>query len=206
MLELALHVLDILQNTVEAGATRVGLEIVEDEPRDLMTITVTDNGRGMDEETARRVLDPFYTTRTTRHVGLGLPLYAEAAEAAGGGLVIRSTPGAGTIVEATFHLSHPDRQPLGDMAGTLLAFLLSGRAPELTYRHFVVRSLVAQDREFTFDTASIRTELGGLSFGQPTIAHWLAEFIAEGEAELGNQVREARFLKEKENAQAQIPG
>jgi nitrogen-specific signal transduction histidine kinase len=129
MLELALHILDILQNAVEAGATGVELTIVEDEPADRLTITVADNGRGMDEQTVQRVQNPFYTTRTTRHVGLGIPLYAAAAETAAGGLTIRSQAGVGTTVEATFQLSHPDRQPLGDMAGTLLAFLLSDRRP-----------------------------------------------------------------------------
>ena len=133
--ELALHVLDILQNTVEAGATRVTLTIHEDVPADRLTITVADNGRGMDAATVARVTNPFYTTRTTRHVGLGLPLYAMAAEQAGGRLHITSEPGIGTTVRAEFQLSHPDRQPLGDMAGTLLAFLLSERTPELRYEH-----------------------------------------------------------------------
>lgn len=197
MLELALHVLDILQNTIEAGATRVDLAIVEDEPVDRLTITVTDNGRGMDEQTAERVLNPFYTTRTTRHVGLGLPLYADAAEAAGGGLTIRSRKGAGTTVEAAFQLSHPDRQPLGDMAGTLLAFLLSGRAPDLRYSHSVAPGCRGEKaspgdpvrREFTFDTAAICAQLDGVSLSEPVVAQWLAEFIAEGEAELRNESR-----------------
>lgn len=184
MLELALHVLDILQNTVEAGASCVELAIVEDELVDRLTITVTDNGRGMDEQMAKRVLDPFYTTRTTRHVGLGLPLYAEAAETAGGGLTIHSEKDEGTTVEATFQLSHPDRQPLGDMVGTLLAFLLSRRAPELAYTHRVVRNPVSEGREFTFDTAAICAELDGVPLSEPVVAQWLAEFIAEGEASL----------------------
>jgi hypothetical protein len=190
MLELALHVLDILQNTVEAGATQVSLVIVEDEPADWLRITVADNGRGMDEQTARRVLDPFYTTRTTRHVGLGLPLFAAAAEMAGGGLAVRSRPGEGTTVEAVFRLSHPDRQPLGDMPGTLLAFLFSGQAPELAYLHRVVGNLIPEngfeEREFTFDTVAIRAQLDGIALNQPLVAQWLAEFIAEGEAELEN--------------------
>lgn len=189
MLELALHILDILQNAVEAGATGVELTVVEDEPADRLTITVADNGRGMDEQTVQRVQNPFYTTRTTRHVGLGIPLYAAAAETAGGGLVIRSQAGAGTTVEATFQLSHPDRQPLGDMAGTLLAFLLSDRAPELRYQHEVIRTLQdgaaqPEKREFSFDTAAIRAELDGVPFSQPLVAQWLAEFIAEGEESL----------------------
>jgi hypothetical protein len=219
MLELALHVLDILQNAVEAGATQVELAIEEDEPADRLTIAVTDNGRGMDEQTVERVLNPFYTTRTTRHVGLGLPLFAEAAETAGGCLAIRSRRDAGTTIEAAFQLSHPDRQPLGDMAGTLMAFLLSDRSPGLHYLHRVIgnqgsrRILASQDREFTFDTSAIRAELDGVPLSQPLVAQWLAEFIAEGEAELRNPVsvtptelERDQISEEKDNAQAQITG
>lgn len=194
MLELALHVLDILQNTVEAGATRVDLDIVEDKPADRLTIIVTDNGPGMDALTVRRVLDPFYTTRTTRHVGLGLPLFAAAAQCAGGGLAIRSQPGRGTTVKATFQLSHPDRQPLGDMAGTLLAFLLAPQAPGLRYSHRLIKTPFAGlaeatrvaevDCEFTFDSAAIVAELDGLPLSQPVVAQWLAEFLGEGESNL----------------------
>lgn len=185
MLELALHVLDILQNTVEAGATRVTLLIDEDRPSDCLTISVTDNGRGMDDRTVARVTDPFYTTRTTRHVGLGLPLYAMAAEQAGGRMTIASQPGLGATVQAVFRWSHPDRQPLGDMVGTLLAFLLSERAPDLRYEHRVRTDQASEsNRVFEFDTVAIRAELDGLSFNHPVVAHWLAEFLAEGETEV----------------------
>ena len=180
--ELALHVLDILQNTVEAGATRVTLTIHEDITADRLTITVMDNGRGMDAATAARVTDPFYTTRKTRHVGLGLPLYAMAAEQAGGGLRILSQPGLGTTVEATFQLSHPDRQPLGDMACTLLAFLLSERTPGLQYAHRLSRTPMYDNAKiFEFDTADIRAELGDVPFTHPAVAQWLAEFLEDGE-------------------------
>ncbi len=186
MLELALHVLDILQNAVEAGATRVTLTIAEDIPADALTIVVADNGRGMDAGTVARVTDPFYTTRTTRHVGLGLPLVAMAAEQTGGRLTIRSQPGAGTTVSATFGLSHPDRQPLGDMAATVLTFLLSDRAPELHYTHRICRSDSDEGlwRVFDFDTAEIRAELGDLPLGHPAVARWLVEFLEEGETGL----------------------
>jgi hypothetical protein len=187
MLELALHALDILRNAVEAGATQVEFAIIEDEPADRLTLTVTDNGRGMDEEKVRRALDPFYTTRRTRHVGLGLPLLAAAAETAGGGLTIVSRPGEGTTVETTFRLSHPDRQPLGDMAATLLAFLLADAAPDLRYTHRVNRRGETESPsalEFAFDTAAIRAELDGLPLNHPVVARWLAEYLAEGEREL----------------------
>jgi hypothetical protein len=187
MRELALHVLDVLCNTTEAGASHVILTIEEDQAADLLRIIVADDGRGMNPETAARVVDPFYTTRTTRHVGLGLPLFAAAAERAGGGLHIESEPGRGTRVTASFQLSHPDRQPLGDMPGTLVAFLLAERAPELHYRHSVrtvVGALATCASVFEFDTADIRAELDGVPMAHPAVVQWLSEFISEGESEL----------------------
>ena len=182
MLELALHLLDLLQNTVEAGAAHVTLTIDEDIPADRLALTVADDGRGMDAATVARVTDPFYTTRTTRQVGVGLPLYAAAAERAAGGVTICSQPGLGTTITATFQLSHPDRQPLGDVAGTVLAFLLSERAPELRYEHRV-RKTAASDgcRAFQFATADIQAELDGVPLTHPAVMSWLAAFLREGE-------------------------
>jgi signal transduction histidine kinase len=99
----------------------VRIDVVEDHAADIMTITVADDGSGMDAETAQRIRDPFVTSRTTREVGLGIPLFAAAAERCGGRLEIISAPGVGTTVRAIFGLSHIDRAPLGDMAGTLMA-------------------------------------------------------------------------------------
>ena len=186
MRELALHVLDILQNTVEADATHVVLTIDEDYLADRLTICVADDGRGMDGPVLSRVTNPFFTTRTTRHVGLGLPLLAAAAERAGGALRMASQPGIGTRITIFFQMSHPDRQPLGDIAGTLLAFLLSAQAPELRYTHRVIRAHApgAPIHAFGFDTADIRRELGDLPLSYPTVQQWLAEFLNEGEREL----------------------
>jgi hypothetical protein len=181
--ELALHVLDILENAVEAGATRVELTIDEDQPGDRLTIKIRDNGRGMDAATLAQVTSPFFTTRDTRHVGLGLPLFAAAAERADGQLVVESAPGQGTTVTATFGYFHPDRQPLGDLAGTLLAFLLSQQAPDLHYHHRVVVDAVDQEA-FDFDTVDIRTALGDVPLSYPTVRWWLDGFLDEGEAEM----------------------
>ncbi len=180
MRELSLHVLDLLQNSLEAGATRLDVSIEEDLAADRLSIEVRDNGRGMTEEAARQALSPFFTTRTTRHVGLGLPLLAAAAERCGGRLVLDSQPGSGTVVHATFGHSHIDRAPLGDMAGTLLAFLLGGdgRPLRLCYRHTV------GDEVFDLDSAVIEAEVGGLPLSYPPLRDWLHEFIAEGEAGL----------------------
>jgi len=174
--ELALHILDILQNAIEAGATQVALTIDEDQAADRLTITVRDNGRGMDKATVARAINPFFTSRTTRHVGLGLPLLAAATERAGGQLTIQSEPGVGTTVTATFQLCHPDRQPLGDMAATLLAFLLGEKNVALHYVHRTARDT------FEFHSADIRAALGDeVELGDPVVRQWLAEFLAEGE-------------------------
>lgn len=178
MRELALHILDCLENAIEAGATRIALTIEEDTARDRLTITVEDNGRGMPPELATRVLDPFVTTRTTRHVGLGLPLLAAAAERTGGEVSVRSKPGEGTVVQATFGLRHWDRAPLGDLPATLLAVLLAQPPVELAYRHRV------DGREFSCDTAQMRQVLGDVPLTHPQVRAWLREFLEEGIAGL----------------------
>jgi hypothetical protein len=174
-----MHILDLLENALEAGATRVQLGIDEDPAADRLVIVVRDNGRGMDGETARRAVDPFYTTRTTRHVGLGLPLLKAAAERCRGGLTVESSLGQGTAVTASFQHSHLDRAPLGKMADTLLAFLLSESAGvRLTYCHRIA------DRLFELDTADIEAELGGIPLSHPRVREWLYGTISAGEAEL----------------------
>ena len=180
MRELSLHILDLLQNSLEAGATRLDLYIEEDLAADRLSIEVRDNGRGMTPEVARQAMSPFFTTRTTRHVGLGLPLLAAAAERCEGELNLDSEPGTGTEVSVAFRRSHVDRAPLGNMAGTLLAFLLGGdgRPLRLCYRHRV------GDEAFEFDSAVIQAEVGGLPLSYPPLRDWLHDFIAEGEASL----------------------
>jgi anti-sigma regulatory factor (Ser/Thr protein kinase) len=178
VLELSLHILDVLENAIEAGATRVELWIEEDLEADRLTIEIVDNGRGIDEEALARVLDPFFTTRRTRHVGLGLPLFAAAAERCNGALHVESQAGQGTRVVAVFQHGHIDRAPLGDVEGTLLAFCMTEQPVDLHYAHRV------GGRIFEFDTAELRAELGGAPFTHPAVRRWLAKFIAEGEGEL----------------------
>ncbi len=132
MEDLSLHILDIVENALTACASRIEIRIAEDAQQDLLTLEIADNGKGMDPQTRQRTLDPFFTTRTTRRVGLGLPLLAQAAEQAGGGLEVVSEPGRGTTVRAQFRLSHPDLKPMGDVADTIRT-ILAGR-PELSLR------------------------------------------------------------------------
>lgn len=175
MRELSLHILDVLQNAREAGANMAWLTIDENEAADRLVITVEDNGRGMHPETLKKVLDPFFTSRTTRHVGLGLPLFAAAADRCNGGLEIESTPGEGTKITATFQLSHMDRAPLGNVAGSILAFLMGEPPCDLLFLHRI------DGRRFVLDTRRVREELGTIPLSHPSVRQWLQEYIEQQE-------------------------
>ncbi|MEW6441985.1 MAG: ATP-binding protein [bacterium] len=178
MRELSLHILDVLQNAREAGAGMVELAIEEDLQGDRLLIDVKDDGRGMQEETVRRVLDPFYTSRKTRHVGLGLPLLAAAAERCDGRLEIESAPGRGTRVRAAFRHSHVDRAPLGNIGSTLLSFLMGEPTCDLVYLHR------RNGRTFRLDTREVRRELGPVPLSHPMVREWLESTIEEAEKDL----------------------
>lgn len=136
MEELALHILDIAENSIRAGAQHIEIRIEEDPKKDRLTIVIRDDGEGMDADSRRRILDPFFTTKKAKRVGLGLPMLAEAARRAGGKITIRSETGRGTEVKATFQASHIDRQPLGDVAETMKTLIVGN--PEVAFR-FVCR-------------------------------------------------------------------
>lgn len=173
MRELSLNVLDIAQNSIAAGAALTEIIVEEDPGADRLTITIRDNGRGMTPEQVRKVSDPFYTTRTTRKVGMGIPLFRMAAEMAGGGLSIDSTPGVGTTVTATFVRSHIDRMPLGDMTGTVTALIRMN--PDRDFRY--VRRY--STREFAVDTRELRGILGDVPLDTPEVADWIGAYIEE---------------------------
>ena len=135
MEDLSLHILDVLENSIAAEARHLRVVIEEDTRGDRLLLEIADDGKGMDEEMRSRVLDPFFTTRTTRRVGLGLPLLGQAAEQAGGSIEVISAPGEGTTVRAEFQLSHPDRKPLGDLGATLGAILAGRPDVELRFEY-----------------------------------------------------------------------
>jgi hypothetical protein len=135
VLDLSLHILDIAENSIDAGALRIHIGVEEDLDKDRLVIEIGDDGHGMDAETVRRAADPFMTTRRERSVGFGLPLLSEAAGRSGGELSIRSRPGGGTRIRAVFGHSHIDRQPLGDMAKTLITLIAGHPDIEFFYRH-----------------------------------------------------------------------
>ncbi len=177
MLELSLHILDVLENALAADANLVELIIEKDSTADLLTITVKDDGRGMDQAQLARIFDPFFTTRRTRHVGLGIPLFKAAAERCNGDLTIDSQLGKGTTLRATFQDSHIDRAPLGDITGTLMATILADRC-DVHYVHRV------DDKTFEFNTADIKAELKDIPLTHPAVRDWLQTFITDGENEL----------------------
>jgi len=178
MEDLALHILDIARNGAEAGATRIDIRVDEDPAADALRIVVTDNGRGMDAATAGRALDPFFTTRQTRVVGLGLPLLRQAAEAAGGGLRVDSAPGSGTRVDAVFGLGHLDRAPLGDVETTVLVLMASHPDVDLDWTHR------RGDREYSLAAADLRAALDGASLASPAGLALLRAAVRQGEQSL----------------------
>ena len=180
MEELSLHILDMVENSLAAGAKLIRVEIEEDPEGDTIALTVADDGRGMDRATSVRALDPFFTTRATRRVGLGLSLLQAAAQACGGDLELESDPDSGTRVRAWFRLGHIDRQPLGDWPGTLAGLLLSHPEVDLVYRHRV------GGRSFELDTRRIKSELGGDSLGDPAVVGFLRRRVAQALEELGS--------------------
>lgn len=135
MEDLSLHILDVVENSIEANASKIEIKIVEREKKDLLEIEIKDNGRGMNKETVNKVLDPFYTTRTTRRVGMGLSLLAQAARESNGDFEINSKVGRGTEVKATFQYSHIDRKPIGDMKNTLITLMVSHPEINFIYEH-----------------------------------------------------------------------
>lgn len=179
MREIALHLMDIAENSVAAEGRNICIEVHEDLQRDLLTASITDDGRGMDAETANHVMDPFYTTRTTRKVGLGIPLFKLAAEMSEGGLSLATESGKGTKIEARFRHSHIDRMPLGDISSTFLALLVSH--PEI---HWVfIYQTTDKDGNvdnFEFDDTELKNELGDMPITEPDILTFVRGLIEEG--------------------------
>ncbi|BCY18812.1 MAG: sensor histidine kinase [Chloroflexi bacterium] len=174
MRELALHLLDIAENSVAAGAKTIRIEIVEDSRADRLQMKISDDGKGMSEEMVQKVIDPFITSRTTRKVGLGLPLLKEAAEQCNGSLRISSKAGEGTEVTVDFQRSHIDRMPLGDLATTFLNLLIAN--PSV---HFIFTYRVDQET-FYLDDSSIKNELQGVSLTEPVVLTFLRNLFESG--------------------------
>ena len=168
-----MHIMDILQNSTRAGAKDITLEVIEDKTKDQLIIRFIDNGCGMDKETVERVINPFFTTRTTRKVGLGLPLLKQNTERTGGSLTIDSEKGKGTTVTAIFGLTNIDTPPMGDLAGTVV--LTVSAYPDI---HFIFH-YQREDVDYVFDTDEVNEALDGVSIQDPEIIAYLKEMVEE---------------------------
>ncbi|MEF9918093.1 MAG: ATP-binding protein [Eubacterium sp.] len=179
MKELSLHILDITQNSISAGAKLVKLSIIENPDKNLLEIIIEDNGKGISAEKLPVITNPFITSRTTRKVGLGLPLFKAAAEGCNGRFEIQSTINVGTKVYASFEYDNIDRVPLGNMPDTVITMLMSFGDAELVYVHRY------NDNEFVFDTREIKSVLQENSLmNDPDILNWIKGYVAEGLNEL----------------------
>ena len=171
MTELSLNVLDVAQNSVKAQATLIQIGAVRQGK--WLTVTVEDNGCGMTEEQVAHVTDPFFTTRTTRKVGLGVPFFKMAAEMTGGSFVITSEKGVGTQVKARFDTSHIDCIPLGNMCETMVSLIQCNPQLDFTYTYQV------EDQGFTLDTREMREQLGDIPLDTPEVVDFIREFLTE---------------------------
>ena len=184
MKELSLNILDVAENGIKAGADLT--EILITEEGSILTLTIKDNGCGMNEEQVKAVTDPFYTTRTTRSVGLGVPLLKMAAEQTGGSFEIKSktaeaAPEAhGTEVKATFHTDHLDFTPLGDVISSLLTLIQGHPETDFYFCH------EKDGKSAALDTREIRTVLEGVPLNTYDVIKWMEEYLKEQYLEINN--------------------
>ena len=178
MRELSLNVLDIAQNSVRAEATLIKIELIESTKTSTLKISVSDNGKGMTAAQLQKVRDPFFTTRTTRKVGMGIPLFRMAAEMTGGSFDIESTPGEGTKTTARFCTNHLDFTPIGDMCSTVIMLITMNLHIDFVY----VRQI--NENSFTLDTRQLKEILGDVPLNEPSITAWLKDYITENTKQL----------------------
>ncbi len=178
MPEISLNVLDVVQNSIRADATLIVITVAADRKKDTMTIVIKDNGCGMTKDQITHVLDPFFTTRTTRKVGLGVPFFQYAATSAGGNFSIESVVGEGTVVTASFILSHIDRMPLGDMTSTMHTLITLNNRIDFLYTYTV------DNKSFTLDTREFRMILEGVPFDTPEVSNYIRDFLSENKQEV----------------------
>nr|WP_312575968.1 ATP-binding protein [Sedimentibacter sp.] len=178
MKELSMHILDIVMNSVKAEAKLIEITVIESLKTNSIKITIKDDGKGMSKETLENVTDPFYTTRTTRKVGLGLSMLKETCERCNGYLKISSKPGIGTVVESTFERNNIDRAPIGNIGDTILVIINSLTNGELIYNHEV------DGKKFTISTYQLKEILGNVNINDSNVMMWIKDYVNENIKEL----------------------
>ncbi|WP_313340499.1 sensor histidine kinase [Sedimentibacter sp.] len=180
MKELSMHILDIAMNSISAGSKLIEIIIEESNNSNLIKIIIKDDGCGMSDDTIKRVTDPFYTTRTTRKVGLGIPLLKEACERCNGYFNINSEIGKGTTVECSFERDNIDRAPVGNMGDTIITIINSLNNCELLYNYST------DEKSFVLSTLELRNILGGADIKSNDILLWVKEYINENMKNMSN--------------------
>lgn len=168
-----MHILDITMNSIKADATLIQIKIEDSIKDNCLKITIKDNGRGMSEDVINKVANPFYTTRTTRKVGLGIPMLKESCERCNGYLKIYSQPGIGTTISCYFERNNIDRAPLGNMGETIMTIINSADNCELIYTH------ITDAGSFVFSTEEIKSILEGMDINDTNVLIWIKEYINE---------------------------
>lgn len=173
-----MHVYDLMENSTAANSTEVQLTIKDSLKDNIYAFTIVDNGKGMTPEFMAKVTDPYTTSRTTRKVGLGLPLIKMNTENCGGGMKLQSEVGKGTRLDFWFQHNHWDRPPMGDIAGTIVMLCAAHQDIHIVYRH------ITDDGEFVFDTNEIKEALDGMDMNDVKVFNWLKEMVQENLEEI----------------------
>ena len=181
MEDLSLHILDIVENAISAKAKKIEIWVVEEPREDRLTIEIKDDGIGMDEEVSQKAVDPFFTTRSSRRVGLGLSFMAQAAQEAGGSLRIESTLGKGTKVMATFQYHHIDRKPLGSMVETMMTLLMGNPELDILYTH------QKEGKSYVLSSSWLKNHFKDRSLVDPEVIQWMKTHLKEGLKQIGVQ-------------------
>jgi anti-sigma regulatory factor (Ser/Thr protein kinase) len=174
MEDLSLHILDIAENSIAAQAKIIKIRVLESKKKDLLSLEIMDDGKGMDQDTLKKALDPFFTTKKTRRFGFGLSLLSEAAKMTEGTFKIHSNPGKGTRIKATFKASHIDTVPIGDIPQTIISLIMGHPEIDMIYSH------ATDNDRYTIDTKEIKAQLNGLPINSPEVLKFIKKHINEG--------------------------
>lgn len=172
MEDLSLHILDIAENSINAGASKIIIRITEDIESNLFLLEITDNGQGMNEEVLRQARDPFFTTKTTRRVGLGIPLLAQAARESNGDITIKTERGKGSSITASFQYDHIDRKPLGSIEKTMIVMISAH--PDIDF----FLEYKKNSDSYILDTEDIKQKLDGIPVNDPSVIRIIKEDIS----------------------------
>ncbi len=181
MEDLSLHILDIVENAIAARAKRIEILVVEEPGQNLLTIEIRDDGIGMDKEMSQKATDPFFTTRSSRRVGLGLSFLAQATQEAGGSLRVESELGKGTRVMANFQYDHIDRKPLGSMVETVKTLLFGNPELEISYKH------TKDTKSFALSSSWVKNHFKDRPLVDPEVIQGVESRLKEGLKQIGVQ-------------------